>query len=818
MKRRTFISVCALLGVMVATLAQGATTRYSGSGDYTNVLAVTGTVGWTPTGGGRDGMPGSNDLMRVNSGNNIVTLTNVAPDVLQFQIGVDESGQLVVDNGGKLSTVGASSANAVGYNGYANNVYGRMTVKTNGQVNSLYYLRVGYTGFGVLTLDGGTFNLSHHLWVGAGANGNGTIILTNGGTLNMTGANGNNGMIGIGSNNGTGASGGWGHVYVQGGGVLNLFNIDPNGGSIQAGSGLDISGSGVVTFPGDKTATLTNKYIIPGKITAYGATGTVAIDYNTSNPGKTTLKAVGGYVAPTDAEWIATSGPGFWNDGTNWNGGYVPASVTKVIFDLPGAIPCIVKQSAPADSINMGTNGPGGTLIVTNAGILSCGGTNVNYIGNNSNALMVVEDGTSATFGAPLRIGFAVGSDGTLLMNGGTVSVAGMFDLGYQGGKGTAQIKGGTLNLALFDDYASMGAAALLDITGAGTVVLNGNHQLAMNYYISTGQITNSSGAGLLVDYGIIHSGKTTVYPADLYLAPEQVTWNPGLLNPSDPEGLWNVSSNWNVGMCPGNVTVVYFNVAGAIPCILTNAAVAGYVDMGTLAGPGGTLIVTNGGSLTTFANNWSAVGYDNTALMIVENGSSASFAAHLWVGFNSVADGALTINGGTVSVGQMFGLGWNGGKGTAQINGGTLNLSQLHPTDSIKGASVLNVAGTGKVVINGNQFTSVSNYVSSGQITANGGPNVFYFYDSGANKTTISAVLLPAPQQSITAVSVSGGNVSITYQTTHQHTYHIESTPKLSPTSWTPVEGSTNAATGAPVTFTFPAGSGPMFYRTVSP
>ena len=130
----------------------------------------------------------------------------------------------------------------------------------------------------------------------------------------------------------------------------------------------------------------------------------------------------------------------------------------------------------------------------------------------------------------------------------------------------------------------------------------------------------------------------------------------------------------------------------------------------------------------------------------------------------------------------------------------------------------MLNVAGTGKVVITGNYVASVSNYVSSGQITANGGPNVFYFYDSGANKTTISAVLLPAPQQSITAVSVSGGNVTITYQTTEQHTYHIEGTPSLSPTSWTPVAGSTNAATGAPVTFTFPMSGGQMFYRTVSP
>jgi hypothetical protein len=261
----------------------------------------------------------------------------------------------------------------------------------------------------------------------------------------------------------------------------------------------------------------------------------------------------------------------------------------------------------------------------------------------------------------------------------------------------------------------------------------------------------------------------------------------------------------------------VYFNVLDAIPCVVTNAAFASVSRLG-LNGPGGTLIITNGGSLV--CNNpdeWNSVGMNNTGLMVVENGGSASFGQHLWIGFDATADGTLIINGGTVSVGQMFGLGWNGGKGTALIHGGTLNLSQLSPTDSIKGTSVLDVAGTGKVVINGDQFASVSNYVSTGKITANGGPNVFYSYDPAANKTTISAVLLPAPQQSITAVSVSGGNVTITYQTTHQHTYYIEGTPSLSPASWTPVTGSTNAATGAPVTFIFPASPGQRFYRTVA-
>ena len=238
------------------------------------------------------------------------------------------------------------------------------------------------------------------------------------------------------------------------------------------------------------------------------------------------------------------------------------------------------------------------------------------------------------------------------------------------------------------------------------------------------------------------------------------------------------------------------------------------------LNGPGGTLIITNGGNLVcSNPDEWNSVGMNNTGLMVVENGGSASYGNHLWIGFDSGADGTFTMNGGTVSVTGMFGLGWNGGTGHANINGGTLNLNQWSASSpgSIAGTSVLDVAGTGKVVINGNQFTSVSNYVSAGKITANGGPNVFYSFDPGANKTTISAVLLPAPRRSITAVSVSGGNVSITYQTTHQHTYHIESTPDLSPTSWTPVVGSTNAATGVPVTFAFPASPGQRFYRSVA-
>jgi hypothetical protein len=465
----------------------------------------------------------------------------------------------------------------------------------------------------------------------------------------------------------------------------------------------------------------------------------------------------------------------------------------------------------------MGDNGPGGTLTIANGGSLSCGAVNATAIGYNSNAVMVVENGAAASFGTHLWIGYDPGADGTLIMNGGTVSVGAMFGLGWNGGKGTAQINGGTLELSQWDDLQSIQGESVLDVSGTGKVVINGNHAQSVNDYIASGQVTNHAGAGMLVvDYNNIYAGKTTIYPLGIYLPPQQATWNPALALP-DITGMWNVSSNWSGGVTPSNVTVVTFNVPDAIPCIVSNAVFARYVAMGQ-NGPGGTLIITNGGSLTCGGDNWTGVGVNQTGLMIIENGGSVSLGEHLWIGLDPGSDGTVIMNGGTLSVNGMFSCGWLGGKGTALINGGTLNLNQWHATDSVKGDSVLNVAGNGKVVINGNWFNSVSNFVAAGKITANGGPNVYYFHDPGANKTTISAVLLPAPRQSITSISVSGGNVSITYQTTHQHTYYIESSPSLAPAVWTPVPGSTNAATGAPVTFTFPAGTSPTFYRTVSP
>lgn len=799
--QKNSILVCALLGAMVAGEAMAADIRYMNSGDYLE-----------PTGWQGGVIPGVNDTARANWGNNTITLAGEAPLLGRFQLGVDESGQLVVTTGGKLTTAGLGGGSTVGNNNTAS-VVGRLTILAGGEVTVTNVLFVGASATGIVTNDGGTLTITSHLWGGSGAVGVGSIYILNGGVIDV------GGNIGLGTVNANTASGGRCSLYVQEGGRLNLANISP-GTSIQNNSVLDVSGSGIVTIQGDRVADM-SAYTNVGRIKAYGGLGTVGIDYNNTNVGKTTLWAIApAQPPPTETVWNPAanpSGTGKWNESANWTGGVAPGTPTKVTFNVVGAIACTVTNEALADYVVVGDNGPGGTLTIANGGSLTCGSANATAIGYNSNGVMVVEAGGTATFGTHLWIGFDPGSDGTLIMNGGKVTVGEMFALGWQSGKGKAQINGGTLELSQWNDVASIQGESVLDVSGQGKVVINGNHVQSVLDYIATGAITNHAGPGMVaVDYDHINAGRTTVYPANLYLPPAQTRWEPALAFPN-VDGLWNVSSNWQGGITPSNVTFVREIIADPIPCRVTNAAFASVVRIGVDMA-GGTMIIANGGNLVcSNPDEWNSIGMNNTGLLVVENGGSASYAQHLWIGFNPAADGTLTMNGGTVTVTGMFGLGWSGGTGHANINGGTLNLNQLSATDSIKGASVLNVAGQGKVVINGDHFNSISNYVFTGKITANGGPNVFYSYDPSANKTTVSAVLLPAPRQSITSVSVSGGNVSITYQTTHQHTYYIEGTASLSPAAWTPVAGSTNAATGAPVTFTFPASPGQKFYRTVA-
>jgi hypothetical protein len=198
-----------------------------------------------------------------------------------------------------------------------------------------------------------------------------------------------------------------------------------------------------------------------------------------------------------------------------------------------------------------------------------------------------------------------------------------------------------------------------------------------------------------------------------------------------------------------------------------------------------GKLIINTGGLVIN--NGWFGVGrgnggtktagwdplnptatYGATYGVVEINGGTLDIKSHLWAatgGTHASSGGAptsfATINinaGGVILVGGNIGLGTGdastpaagGGKATLNVNqGGLLNLHHWDDTKSIQAGSVLNISGTGKVVIGGNRVTAANNYFTAGKIKAYGGAGtISAVYNSGTDKTTITAVsrMQPSP------------------------------------------------------------------------
>lgn len=214
---------------------------------------------------------------RINFGNNIVTLDYEAPEFFRLMLGVDESGTLEVKDGGVLTT---TQDVIVGNNGF---VEGNLIVETGAVVNVGNILRVGQGSssnepldtFGYLEIQAGAVvNVGNHLWWGQ----RGEAIVEISGTLNQAEGNGDP-ILGLGTSDFNPTSSvGKATVNIRDGGVMNLNRV--RGGdtqSIQPGSVIDISGTGMLTLPGDYRDILAN-YIAEGLILGDGQTGNVTTE------------------------------------------------------------------------------------------------------------------------------------------------------------------------------------------------------------------------------------------------------------------------------------------------------------------------------------------------------------------------------------------------------------------------------------------------------------------------------------------------------------------------------------------------------------
>ena len=318
MKMKSVMCLAAVL--LMAGFLNAATLRYQGSGDWFDIDISDGN-GWQ---GGV--LPGAADTARANWGGwtgNTITLNGAAPTITAFNLGVDESGALVVGAGGSITSTGNDK---VGNNNW---VTGKLVINAGGTVtnNSWFGVANGNGGTktagwdplnptatwgpttGIVEINGGTLNILSHLWcTTGGANTSapvgaptcvGTININAGGVINVSG------NIGLGTINGSDQSAGKGitTLNVNDGGTLNLsqwsdWNLTTNKGSIQPGSVLNISGTGKVVINGNKVASA-NTYVSLGRITAYGGTGTIIAVFNSAT-NKTTITAIS-RMAPSPA-------------------------------------------------------------------------------------------------------------------------------------------------------------------------------------------------------------------------------------------------------------------------------------------------------------------------------------------------------------------------------------------------------------------------------------------------------------------------------------------------------------------------------------
>jgi hypothetical protein len=236
---------------MLAGMAQGATIRYRQTGDWTLTAPANTGPGWQNA----SAVPTTADLGRINWGGNTVTVSTTA-QIGALQIGVDESGTLLVADGGSLTTVSGSGQNGrltVGNNNSA--ATGTMTVQSGGTVNVGEILFIGAETTGQVTV-AGSVTVASHLWMGT------TSGVT--GTLSISGSVTVSGNIGLGTGNASTASGGSATINVLDGGLLSLDRWSSTN-SIFLGSILNINEGGTVTIGGNRV-TAANDYFANGLI------------------------------------------------------------------------------------------------------------------------------------------------------------------------------------------------------------------------------------------------------------------------------------------------------------------------------------------------------------------------------------------------------------------------------------------------------------------------------------------------------------------------------------------------------------------------
>lgn len=174
----------------------------------------------------------------------------------------------------------------------------------------------------------------------------------------------------------------------------------------------------------------------------------------------------------------------------------------------------------------------------------------------------------------------------------------------------------------------------------------------------------------------------------------QRAIWAPG--GDENGAGVWADAANWSTGELPGTTDDGRAIMKGGECFVSTDVTGTFRVELGDNKDANrAVLTVEDGGYVGAhrIGSGHSEVGIWSPATLIVEEGGTFSTGtSHFWIGstknYDAGADANMGsevhINGGTILVGEMFGIDFYNDKdfsgGTLFMNGGLLDLAQWNP------------------------------------------------------------------------------------------------------------------------------------------
>ena len=210
---------------------------------------------------------------------------------------------------------------------------------------------------------------------------------------------------------------------------------------------------------------------------------------------------------------VYTDGDGnqyaYWNDLNNWSlsevpgitdtnsasPGYGDLYAASFIQDVGSIIPCLITNDTQVGQLYLGYNGGGGgVVIVTNGANFQAGyegeWTGVGFV--SGPGTLIIEPGSSFSCGSHLWVGQGINNQGTVINNGGTISIpSGQFGLSWngQGGTNYAYITNNAhMYLGQFSPqilgypYCASTNRGILDIGAGSSIVVSNNNLLTYNF------------------------------------------------------------------------------------------------------------------------------------------------------------------------------------------------------------------------------------------------------------------------------------------------------------------------------------------------